>query len=708
MLNNHLKVFQIEGGDVYLRVLNINIEDRVCRIISFKADGTYVDGPDPVDQDEFENRLSTKYYSEVPDPLPKKFIGDTVPEKERAVRDRKFKLIEQLIIQKPDCYDKIWLKKTIAEIFDFRKNLSNQSFESSPIPGEVNLQISPAQDEFTKYEIYSSLRTYLIYGEKRNSLIPNTRYCGGKGKERKPSDNMLGRNKIYHSDVGKILTLEDKDNLKKGWHDHKVGNQANSIRDAYKDTIRQYYLNAEEFPSKMQFEYWGKKKNDPVKSAKKAAGTINWNKDKRVLTSGARVGIFGPGSQAQIDSTKDDTHVLSMVIPNTYIGRLTLFLLVDTYSAMPMGIALVPENSSHYSTCLALINAATDKVKFCAEHGIPIKPTQWPVRHLPARILGDLGILFGEKSDSVTDLEIMVSNTGVFRADMKPIVERYIGKLLAGIKGVLADHGLVNKKDSPRTSDDTREQAVLDYKSLMAVMIEQILYFINHEPIAKYPLTDEMKRESLRPTPINLWNFGIRKGYDALQPEDSEELAIKLFEKEECSYDRQGIVFLEDRYMCATKEGKAFYDQLVFGEKPEHLIVKYNPMNTNQIYLSHRGEFFKLYRMAGDLKVQTFVEVAEDIFKYRALHAATEGDRIQAGARTKQNQRDIIDKAKKKRGKGEIDVNNTRPAMNQEREHHRKTAIPEKKVTVDLPTEDTKSIKESFKLPDLLLDFDDE
>src|SRR5258706_12251210 len=104
-----------------------------------------------------------------------------------------------------------------------------------------------------------------------------------------------------------------------------------------------------------------------------------------------------------------------MVLENTFIGRLTLFMLVDTFSAMPMGIALVPDNSSYTTTSLVIINSASDKVAFCEKLGIKILPGDWPVKHLPVKILSDQGLLFGPIGNSVVNnLRIQVDNCPSF------------------------------------------------------------------------------------------------------------------------------------------------------------------------------------------------------------------------------------------------------------------------------------------------------
>lgn len=40
---------------------------------------------------------------------------------------------------------------------------------------------------------------------------------------------------------------------------------------------------------------------------------------------------------------------------------------------------------------MAIANAASDKMKYCAEYGIEISVDEWPCRGVPGAILGDRG-----------------------------------------------------------------------------------------------------------------------------------------------------------------------------------------------------------------------------------------------------------------------------------------------------------------------------
>ena len=84
------------------------------------------------------------------------------------------------------------------------------------------------------------------------------------------------------------------------------------------------------------------------------------------------------------------------------------------------------EEPSWLGMMMALVNAATDRVKFCAEYGIKIEEEEWLAHHIPDAILGDRGELAGKNVEtSIDNLGIRIENAAPYRADWKGLVERH-------------------------------------------------------------------------------------------------------------------------------------------------------------------------------------------------------------------------------------------------------------------------------------------
>jgi hypothetical protein len=109
-----------------------------------------------------------------------------------------------------------------------------------------------------------------------------------------------------------------------------------------------------------------------------------------------------------------------------------VYLIIDVFSRMIAGVYVGLEGPSWLGMMMALVNAATDKVKYCAEYGIEITPEQWQVHHVPEIILGDRGELAGKNVEtSINNLGICIENAAPYRGDQKGIVERHF-KIISG------------------------------------------------------------------------------------------------------------------------------------------------------------------------------------------------------------------------------------------------------------------------------------
>ncbi|MBW4419912.1 MAG: transposase family protein [Myxacorys californica WJT36-NPBG1] len=134
---------------------------------------------------------------------------------------------------------------------------------------------------------------------------------------------------------------------------------------------------------------------------------------------------FGPGSIYQIDATIGDIYLVSSLDRTRIIGRPVIYVVIDVFSRMIVGMSVTLEGPSWVGAMQAMENAASDKVTFCQEYGIEIAEEDWASYHLPEMILADRGEFEGYMADNLVNaLNIRVSNTPPYRADWKAIVER--------------------------------------------------------------------------------------------------------------------------------------------------------------------------------------------------------------------------------------------------------------------------------------------
>ncbi|GHN00832.1 hypothetical protein WSM22_23210 [Cytophagales bacterium WSM2-2] len=659
--------------------------------INLNNKGERLSGPHWVEHEAFKEMIST-HKLQKSDPFKIFTDEDDISDSDKNIRDERLDLISTIINTKPKCYDKKWVALKAAEIIKERSQVDDETRQKKKI---------------TKYKVISAVLRYQASGEVNNGLLPNYRNSGGAGKERQVKNKRLGRKPQYESGHEMSLTREDKRRIQKFYRKHKVKNNHAAQREAYDKFYTKHYLGKEKYPTFKQFLHWGLKIQFSEQSKLDAVGEIRFNKDYRSLTGSARKMIFGPGSEAQFDSTKDDTHSLSMVIPNTYIGRLTLFLMVDSFSSMPMGISLVPDSASYETASLTMVNCVTDKEKWCRSLGIhDMNAADWPVEHLAARIFADRGLLLGPKAKSViNNLHIQVDNAESFRPDMKSIIERHIGKLLKKIAGTLEGYGLVNKKDSPRISPDARLEAVLNYEEILAIMVKEILYFIKHEPIEGYPLTKEMEACELYPTALNIWNFGIDNNLESLLYENPEELRIKLLEQKDCSFDKGGILFQGYKWTPVTEDGLTAFNEMRFGGKRHKASLSFDASDTSQVYFRYQNSFHQLKPIQNDVHVRSFWELMLNRDKRRVKKRLAEPDRLTAAAEKIKFQEGIIQRAiARKNANGRtVDIKSANSTRAVDKTHYKKQGPFAKKIHAPKGAAISKApAKDSLKMPSFI------
>lgn len=672
-------------------------EDEWVYYIVVDHKGDYRSGPWTCDSETLRQIIKTHEGIKV-DPFKIIMNENSISESDKTIRDDRYDLISTIVNKKPECYDQKWIGEKAAEIVKERKRIQEED-------SSRKTQEEKSEKEITRYKVISAVRRYQAAGEVINGLIPNYRFSGGAGKERQVKDKRLGRKPEYASGHEMSLSRNDKRNIQRFYRKNKVKNNYASQKEAYDKFYTKYFDGKPKYPTFPQFVRWGLKGHDPEQLKKDKEGEINFNKDFRTLTGSARHLNFGPGCEAQIDSTKDDTHALSIVIPNTYIGRLTFFMLVDTFSAMPMGVALVPDSSSYNTTGLVFVNSVTPKSEWCASLGIPdVKFEDWPVEHLAVKIFADRGLLLGPKSSSITNnINIQIDNSASYRVDMKAIVERHIGKLLHRIAGTLSGYGLVNKKDSPRISIDTRLQAALNYEDILAIIVKEILYYIKHEPIEGYPLTKEMEACELSPTSLNLWNFGIDNGLDSLLEENPEELRVKILEQKNCSFDKGGVDFKRNKWIPITEDGLKAFNDIRFGKTTDHVRISFDSSDTSEVYLHYKKEYHKLKPIQDNIHVRTFWELELNQKKQRVKKRLAEPDRLAASSEKIKFQQGVIDRAlaRKKAAGKTVDIKNVRPTRDIDKSHYKKQG-PFAKKTVNQSAHVAKQATDSLRMPSFI------
>ena len=205
-------------------------------------------------------------------------------------------------------------------------------------------------------------------------------------------------------------------------------------------------------------------------------GLTKYQRDHRPVWGSSAGWRPQPGSY-QMDATQADIYLVSRQDRSVVVGRPYIYLAVDTATHLIAGV-YVGFVCDETAVMACILQAASDKVEYCAHYGIDIISEQWPSVGMPSEIITDQGReFFGPRMAELCrryGLEILTLPP--FRPDQKGTVEKSIDLLQARYKPILRGRGVIEDDAQERWATDYRAQAVLDLDDFTRIIIHSILY----------------------------------------------------------------------------------------------------------------------------------------------------------------------------------------------------------------------------------------
>ncbi|HLM45970.1 MAG TPA: hypothetical protein VK458_19020, partial [Myxococcaceae bacterium] len=269
-------------------------------------------------------------------------------------------------------------------------------------------------------KVYGWLRQYWQRGQTANALLPAFHLCGARGEERRAGQKKRGRpSKLALGEPGREgmnVTEEIRHLIVKGgtrfWRRRHRGKRL-SLREAHQATLEALFCSGVEFragrvvpilkpegelPTFRQFCYWlGKARNKERDLIARYGERRHALRTRAVLGSSEHLSR-GPNDLYLVDATVGDIYLLSSIDRRRVIGRPVIYLVVDHFSRMIVGFYVGLEGPSWVGAMMALENAFTDKVQFCARYGIEISEEDWPCHYVPRAITADRGEMIASPS----------------------------------------------------------------------------------------------------------------------------------------------------------------------------------------------------------------------------------------------------------------------------------------------------------------------
>lgn len=641
--------------------------NKLVRVVWVTADGTSVaiyplDAdlafPELVQAEPLETRLRSREMALVKDPFMAVVMEDKLKETHKNRRDRAWKLIKPLVAQAPYIFSA-----------DRRGTLISDAVENARKGNDPNLK------RVTVAQVYLYLRRYWQRGMTANALLPDYEKSGGRGKTRQAGEKKRGRPRRFGKQKGTNVT-PDMRKVFSVAYDRYYASQVHgkySLRGAYNKMISEFYsvkgtdaetgqilhFRKEEIeeqggiPSFEQFQYWSNKDHLRLEIKRKRMGAKLYDKDLRGLLGTSNAEVIGPGSRYQIDATIADVYLVSQLDPNLIIGRPVLYVVIDVFSRLIVGIYVGLEGPSWVSAMMALANTAMDKVEYCAQFGITIQPEDWPAHFLPGTFLGDRGEIESEKIDTlINNFNVSVENTSSYRADWKGIVESRFRLLPAKFKAYTP--GYIDVDYRQRGGTDYRLDAVLNLDDFTKVIINCVLHYNNSHEITTYDYDRDVKADGVPAIPCDLWEWGIRHRSGVLRAFPEELVKFSLMPKDQASVTETGIAFRGRFYTCKLAMEQRWFDKARQDGRWK-VDVSYDPRDMDRIYL-HSTEAKIAFeectltdRSRADRHLSSWeIDQVDQRDKHRRADART--DAVLASANTDAANEEVIKAAVERRG----------------------------------------------------------
>lgn len=247
-----------------------------------------------------------------------------------------------------------------------------------------------------------------------------------------------------------------------------------------------------------------------------------------------------PMAILQLDSWRADIPLCHPLNRLWLIGPPIVYLLIDVFSRLICGVAVMLEGPSWRGAMTALANVFEDKRAYCARFGISIGPDDWPVHHRPEWIITDRGSDYmGYSSDQIAPLGIEFSNLPALRPDYKPVVE---GKFRLIKDDLLIE--LPGKLDKRQPGDrDPQLAAALTPHEFTEALLRWIVNYNTKHALRGYRRANDARRDGVKPRPLDLFRWGVANRSGTLHELDPRIVRRNLLPRDRASLTKHGIRF---------------------------------------------------------------------------------------------------------------------------------------------------------------------
>lgn len=475
-------------------------------------------------------------------------------------------------------------------------------------PTFLNLVGKQKKDEFVKIAeqhdaakstVWKITRLYLQGGLSDAALIDG-RYKKAapavKTRVRKP-----GRKSAYGLDQGKLLTETD---LK--LFDQMVAMRTKPDGSAHGQTwdylyhymLDKYYssditaddgsvvrilLPANQRPTYNQFHHYVRQ-HAPKKALTVAdTSAFEENNQHRLHTGSAKTNLIGPGDCFEIDACEVDAALVSRTNPSQAVGRAIVYIIIDVWTSMIMGVSIAFDNNSVVGLTNAIYSLALNKHELCSRYDITFEDDRlWPTGYKPLKFRVDHGSDFISKDFNriAEELNVDIDTVPVMNGSMKGTVE-HIFHMINQETGIpLIMHGKITK----RYDSKHHKQAVMTVEDYTKIVLSFVLSHNSKYMVSKLKSEGQIEA-GVRPIPAELWTYYCDNfNYPRMLPDDeSLRYTLCVPAKAVISSDMPGFCVNGLYYECDLYQVNA--DRYRHQRTRQYYAIRIDPRNTSYIYI---------------------------------------------------------------------------------------------------------------------------
>lgn len=405
----------------------------------------------------------------------------------------------------------------------------------------------------------------------------------------------------------KVLTKDEK-NMRWALNKFFYTRRQNSLVTAYEMMLKEKYCDSmgqllSNHPSFYQFRYFYRKTKKFQTYYISRDGLSNYQRNNRpLLGDGIREFATNIGT-GMFDSTVCDIYLIDET--GTLKGRPILTTCIDAYSSMCYGYVLSWNNDTK-SLCHLLQNILTDKTEWCRKFGIPLDKSQWNVQELPGIFVTDMGREYTSESFAqITETGVTMVNLPPYRPELKGAVEKFFDIIQSMYKPLLKGKGVIDPDFKERGARDYRLDACLTMFDFEKIILRCIIYYNSQRLIERFPYTQSMIHDGVKPYAASLWEWGrLQPGANLISfPHDTAKIILYLLPRTIGTFTRRGLVVNGMRYKrddCAERF-------LQGGD----VKVAYDPDDVSVVWTVEKGEFIPFVLVESRYKNRKLDEVEQ-------------------------------------------------------------------------------------------------